>query len=562
MTGLDDHFDIIVVGSGVAGLTAATVGACEGQRVLLVEKTDYIGGTTAISGGMVWVPANHHMREMGREDSLENARTYLEATVPDGLDPEVKEAFLQRGDEAVTYLENRTDVRFQPVKNYPDYYPDLDGATLGGRVLESVPFDASELGGWFKKLRSPLPDFMLFGGMMVSRADIPHWRRFAKSTVSALRVLKLVSQYLCQRTRHSRGTSLYLGNALTGRLLLSANRAGVTICTSAEVTSLVMENGVVRGAEVNVGGAVREIRADKGVVLATGGFSHDAELRRRYLPKQLATSTATVGNSSTTGGARLGIAINAAIADSRGGGFWTPASVYKDSSGATRYFPHTVTDRGKPGLIAVNQRGVRFTNEARSYHEFVKAQLSQDELASPAWLICDSKFLWKYGLGRVKPFTLKPSQYIRDGYLKKGASLSDLAKSIGLPVSTLLDTVRTFNEDARVGIDRAFGRGSDAYQRHLGDADVKPNPCVAPIETGPFYAVAVYPADLGTATGLTTDANARVLSTNGDPIPGLYACGNDMASIMNGAYPGPGITIGPALVFGYIAAQHCAKSRP
>lgn len=552
-------YDVIVIGSGVAGLTAAVVAASERQRVLLLEKADRVGGTSAVSGGMVWIPANHLMADAGRPDSIEEARTYLDATVPPGLDPAIRETFLTRGDEAVRYVENNTEVTFQPVVTYPDYYPDRPGAKLGARVLESVPFDGRELGDWFDRLRWPLKDFMLLGGMMVSRADIPHWRKFAKSLTSARKVVGLVMRYAVQRLRHARGTTLYLGNALVGRLLLSARKAGVELRTNTEVFSLVMDGTAVAGVNVRAKDGLTEIRARKGVILATGGFSHDAELRARHLPKALGNATANVGTASLTAGARLATAVGAAIAPSAGGGFWVPASAYVDENGVRKYFPHTVTDRGKPGLIAVNQAGVRFTNEARSYHEFVSAQIAAGPVATPAWLVCDSAFLWKYGLGRVKPFNLRPKGYIQQGYLKSGATLDELAREIGVPPAAFAETVKVFNADAIKGEDSQFGRGGDAYQRHLGDADCKPNPCVAPILAGPFYAVEVHPADLGTAAGLATDKDARVLDGNGSAIPGLYACGNDMASVMNGAYPGPGITLGPALVFGYVAAQDCSR---
>lgn len=554
-------YDVIVVGTGAAGLTAAVTAACEGERVLLVEKSKLIGGTTAISGGMIWVPANDRMAEVGRPDSLDEARTYLDATVPPGLDPAVREAFLTRGNEAIGYLDARTDVKLQPVVSYPDYYPDQPGAKLGARVLEAVPFDAGVLGQWFRRMRSPLPDFMLLGGMMVSRADIPHWRRFAKSPRSAMKVMSLVAHYLLQRLRHARGTTLYLGNALVGRLLLSAINAGVTIRTDAEVLALLKSDGTVNGLRIRHAGVETDIGALKGVILATGGISHDAGLRQQYLPPALGDQTATVGSDSGTGGTRLALAIGGAFAQSHGGGFWVPASPYKDAAGQTCYFPHTVTDRGKPGLIAVNRHGVRFTNEARSYHEFVKAQIAAGADACPAWLVCDAAFLWKYGLGRVKPFSPSLGRYIREGYLTQAPSLQILAKKIGVPADGLRNTVARFNEGAVKGLDNAFGRGGDPYQRHLGDADVRPNPCVGPILKSPFYALPVYPADLGTAAGLATSSNAEVLDETGKPIAGLYACGNDMASIMNGAYPGPGITIGPAIVFGYIAARHCAHQQ-
>jgi succinate dehydrogenase/fumarate reductase flavoprotein subunit len=242
--------------------------------------------------------------------------------------------------------------------------------------------------------------------------------------------------------------------------------------------------------------------------------------------------------------------------------FWVPVSRFRRDDGSTALFPHTVTDRAKPGLIAVNQDGRRFVNEAVSYHEFVRAQLQQADRSIPAWLVCDNRFLWKYGLGRVRPFALSTRAERRSGYLQSAATLRELATRMGVPAATFSETVRAFNTDAAQGMDTAFGRGSNIYQRHLGDADQQPNPCVAPIEQSPYHAVAVYPADLGMSAGVMTDEWGRALDAQGRPMAGLYACGNDMHSVMNGAYPGPGITLGPALVFGHLAARHACGEEP
>ncbi len=239
-----------------------------------------------------------------------------------------------------------------------------------------------------------------------------------------------------------------------------------------------------------------------------------------------------------------------------------PASTFTRADGSAGVFPHTVTDRAKPGLIAVDGNGRRFVNEAVSYHEFVRAQLAHANSAIPAWLVCDSRFLWKYGLGKIRPFAPSAAADVVAGYLKRADTLADLARQIGVPPDGLDATIAEFNRHAAAGEDPAFGRGSNVYQRSLGDADHKPNPCVAPLVAPPFYAVAVRPADLGMSAGIVTDAEARVLGADGAPIPGLYACGNDMASVMEGAYPGPGITLGPALTFGWLAGRAVAGKRP
>lgn len=556
----DDVFDVVVVGSGAGGLTAASTAAAQGCSVLLLEQAEVVGGTTAISGGMVWIPANHKAAAAQRADTLDTARTYLAETVP-GNDRKRLETFLASGDAAIRDLEACTSLRLQPVITYPDYYPDLPGATPGGRVLEPVPFEASVLGKAFTLVRNPLPEFMLFGGMMISRADIPHLRRMSKSLRSALHVAKLLFKYGVQRLGARRGTTLYLGNALVGRLLKSALDLGVIIRTCTTVTQLEADaSGRIAVLETRDASArLHRVHARRGVVLATGGISHDVELRRQFVPSSAGDLSATVGAGDAPRGARLATAIGAQLSSpTREGAFWVPASVFTRADGSRGVYPHTVTDRAKPGLIAVDSNGQRFVNEAVSYHEFVRAQLANANSAIPAWLICDSRFIWKYGLGKIKPFTTSLNADVASGYLKRADTLVNLARLIGAPPPALSHTVETFNQHAEQGEDPAFGRGSNIYQRSLGDADHAPNPCVAPIKDGPFYAVAVRPADLGMSAGLVTDDQARVLAADGQAIPGLFACGNDMASIMEGAYPGPGITLGPALTFGWIAGRKAA----
>jgi succinate dehydrogenase/fumarate reductase flavoprotein subunit len=556
-----ETWDVIVVGAGAAGMTAACVAAAEGRSVLLLEQASVVGGTTAISGGMVWIPANHKAASGIRPDSLEAARAYLAATVPSAA-PERLNAFLVHGDQAVQYLEAHTALRLQPVPTYPDYYPDLPGATLSGRVLEPEPFDAKVLGEAFNLLRAPLPEFTLIGGMMISRQDIPHLRRMTRSWRSALHVAGLLSRYALQRLSSRRGTTLYLGNALAGRLLQSTLQLGVCLRTGISVERLANEDGRICGVEVSTQGVMKLIRARQGVILSTGGLSHGGDLRARFVPTAAGTLSASVKPGTSARGAQLAFDAGGRLSElTEEGAFWVPASTFTRRDGSQGVFPHTVTDRSKPGLIAVGSNGKRFVNEAVSYHEFVRAQLANAETAVPTFLLCDSRFLWKYGLGRIKPFTFSwsVSAALKDGYLKRAINLKDLAVQLGIPPDALRLTVEHYNTHASQGKDPEFSRGSNAYQRHLGDADQTPNPCVAPMQTGPFYAVKVWPADLGMSAGIVTDDNSRVLGPDDAPIPGLYACGNDMASVMEGAYPGPGITLGPALTFAYLAARHVSN---
>jgi glycine/D-amino acid oxidase-like deaminating enzyme len=553
-----DAYDVIVVGAGAGGMTAAAVAAVAGGSVLVIEKTDFVGGTTAWSGGMVWIPGNRQMRSAGMTDTPADAAQYLGGTVPEGDNAALREVFLKRGAEAIDYLEANTELRLQPVRVYPDYYPEHPGATPGGRVLEPVAFDARTLGADFPRLRPPLPEFTLFGGMMVNRADIPHLRNAGRSLSSTLRTLRLVSQYALQRLGSPRGTTLHLGNALAARLYASLRSRQVEVLFGTSIDRLVVEDGRVAGVRLAGSPQGKAIVARRGVVLATGGFSHQPEMRAKLFPPAAGFVSATCP-AATGDGLSLATAIGASLATKVADpAYWVPASLFRRDDGSRGVFPHTVTDRAKPGVIAVNALGRRFVNEAVSYHEFVRAMLRDGNAANDRsfYLVCDSHFLWTYGLGRIRPFIRRLRRYIESGELIAGETIFALATAAGIEPSALGETVRTYNDGARAGTDPQFGRGGNVYQRHLGDISHRPNPCVAPIERAPFYALRIVPADLGTAIGLGVDTDARVLGRDGSPIPGLYACGNDMTSIMNGNYPGPGITLGPALTFGYIAGRH------
>ena len=550
--------DVLVVGAGAGGMTAAAVAAAEGRRVILIEKAATVGGTTAISGGMVWLPANRKMADAGIPDSLDDARRYLLQVLPKAaVRTPLLDAFLSTADEALGYLEARTALRLRPVRTYPDYFPDLAGATTGGRVLEPEPFDARALGEAFTWLAPPLPEFMLFGGMMVDRADIPHFRRAARSPASARRVAALVARYAIERMSAPRGTTLVLGNALAAQLLKSVLDLGVDLRRATVLRDLVIEDGRIAGAVVEGDAGTATIRAPQ-VVLATGGYSHDLERRRVLLPPSAATLSPTAPVATGDG---IAIATAHGAAFHRGAdqnAFWSPASRFRRANGEAAVFPHTVTDRAKPGFIMIDPGGRRFTNETRSYHAVGSALIASGH--GHAHLIGDRRALWRYGIGALKPFappwTVRAA--IRRGNVAVADSLAGLAAQIGVDPAALSATVARYNGFAGDGIDRDFGRGGDAYQRHMGDIDVRPNPCVGPLDTPPFYAVRIEVGDLGTAAGLLTDAAGRVLAEDGRPITGLHACGNDMASVMEGAYPGPGITLGPALTFGYVAGRAAA----
>lgn len=546
--------DLLVLGSGAGGLTAGLAGAMLGLDVMIVEKSPWIGGTTALSAGSLWVPNTHHSPPGC--DSLDQALLYLRHAVGNGLDEAKARAFLTQGPAMVEFLEQDDALAFRAYPHHPDYLATLPGATLAGRVLEPVPFDGAVLGAAFERLRPPLPEFMLLGGMMVDRVDIGHLLNATRSWGSLRHGLGLLARYAGDRLRFSRGTRLVMGNALAGRLFHALHRRGVDILTRTTCRSLTVEGDRVVGAELADAGGSTTVRARRGVVLATGGFSFHPELRRRLLPVPPPEHSPIV-ESVTGDGLALAEAAGGHLAEGRGSAaFWAPVSVRRRRDGTTAVFPHVVLDRGKPGLIAIDDRAQRFVNEATTYHRFVEAMYAAR--VDRCYFVCDDTFIARYGLGMIRPRRLNLRGAVADGYVTRADSLAALAAALGVPADTLAATVSRANEFAARGVDGDFGKGSDAYQRNLGDPAHRPNPCLGPISTPPFYALRIHPGDLGASRGLAADAHARVLGRDGTPVEGLYVCGNDMDSIMAGAYPGPGVTIGPAMVFGFIAARHAA----
>ena len=550
------QYDVIVVGAGAAGMTAAATAAAKGLSVLVVEKTDFVGGNTSFSGGMVYIPDNAKMAEAGRPDDPEAALGYLERAVPTEDGRDMRALFVRKGREAIAFLEENTAVRLKPVLFYPDYYPDLEGARDGLRVLEPVAFDAGVLGPWFARLRPPIPEFTILGGMMVAREDLPHFRNFKRSFRAFMRVARLVTEYGLQRLRHPRGSRLVLGNALAARLLKSLLDRGVSILTGCATLEVIVGHDRATGLRIADTQGERVVTARRGVMLATGGFSHGTQKRREWLP-EAASAESPFAPGSTGDGLDLGVAAGGSVAtDNANNAYWSPASVYVRKDGRKVVYPHTVTDRGKPGSLVVNRAGRRFTSEAVSYHRFGEALLKPGNL--PAWIVCDSTFIWKYGLGAIIPFTRNLKPYQDAGYLTTAATLPELADRLSIDAEGFAATMTRFNADAAAGKDSEFARGEDIYSRYLGDAENTPNPCLAPLLEPPFHAIELVLSDLGTAAGLRTDMHCRVLAGDGEPIAGLYAIGNDMQSIWRGSYPGPGITLGPALTFGYLAACHVA----
>jgi succinate dehydrogenase/fumarate reductase flavoprotein subunit len=374
-----------------------------------------------------------------------------------------------------------------------------------------------------------------------------------------------MARYLIDRLRYPRGTRLMMGNALTARLFYSLRKRGVEILFGAPIASIDERDGRAAGATIKTGSGEIYVKAAKGVVLATGGYGHNKQYREAFMsrpvPAHSMASDFNLGDGLVLG-ERLGARI--APEEHRRSGLWTPASVTTRADGSKGLYPHLLLDRAKPGLIAVNAKGERFANEAVSYHDFVEGMFdaNADAPSIPCYLICDAPFIKKYGLGLVYPGASNLRRLMKSGYLKRGDTLESLAGQLGIDAAGLHRTVERHNGFARTGIDLDFGKGETELNRFNGDDAHEPNPCIGPIATAPYYGLEIWPADIAVSTGLSTDANARVLDKAGQPIPDLYACGNDMASIMRGTYPGPGTTLGPGIVFAYRAAMHAAGQEP
>lgn len=558
--------DVLVVGSGAGGLAAAVAAAARGLKVIVAEKAPYVGGTTALSGGFLWVPNNPVSRADGIADSVEAARAYLAHEAGNHFNPETVDAFLAAGPEAVEFFHTKTAVTFEPASAFSDYHPTAPGGRDGGRSIKAVNFRAQELGPELKRLRPPLPELTFVGLMIGSGPELKHFFNATRSPVSAAYVARRLAAHARDLLTNGRGMTLTNGNALAARLFRSALDLGVRVLTEAPALRLTAADGRVTGAVLGTRDGEVAVRARRGVVLAAGGFPQDMARRRALFPhdRDNAGHHSPAPATNTGDGLRLGEEVGAAVETGYpNAAAWVPVSRVPRRDGSFGVFPHFI-DRAKPGLIAVLPNGRRFVNEANSYHDFCQALFAASELgkAVRAFLVVDRPFIRRFGLGFVKPYPVPLGPQIRSGYLKAGATLEELAHNAGIDPGGLAETVASWNRDVASGEDRAFGKGSTAYNRFNGDPEFKPNPCLAPIAAGPFYAVEVVVGDLGTFAGLKSDGHARVLDAEGRPIPGLYAAGNDMASIMGGNYPGGGITLGPAITFGYIAARHLAEAAP
>ncbi|MCL5041293.1 MAG: FAD-binding protein [Gammaproteobacteria bacterium] len=560
--------DVVVVGSGAGAMTAAVTAADQGLQVLMIEKASQYGGTSALSGGGIWIPNNHYFKAIGGKDSEEQAWTYLKAAIGDRVDESRLRTYLKKAPEMIAWLQTNTQVNYAVADKYPDYYPHLPGSLAGGRTLDPELFDLSKLGAELPNLREAAPGNMLMGRIAWT-ARHAH-KAMSKSRGWRLMIIWLMLRYKLdfswrKKTKSKRDRRSALGNALIASLRASMLDRDIPLWLNTDLADLVEQEGRVVGVLANREGKQVTINARYGVVLAAGGFEQNQSLREKYLPQPT-----EVKWSATPAGANTGAALEAgqklgAATDLMDWGWWAPSLMVPGEDRARGVF----AERAFPGAIVVNANGQRFVNEAAPYLEFVDA-MYRDQQASggksiPAWVIFDSKFRFNYAMGPLMPAQIMPDSRLRKEWLNslyyKADSLSELAQQIGVDTQGLADTVKRMNGFAASGDDEEFQRGGNVFDQYYGDSNVKPNPCLAPIEKGPYYAMPMYAGDIGTKGGLLTNEHAQVLRENAEPIDGLYAIGNTSASVMGTTYPGAGGTLGPAMTFGYVAAHHLAEQK-
>lgn len=560
------HCDLLVIGSGASGLAAAVTAASQGLKVILVEKHETFGGATAWSGGWLWIPGNPLAKRAGIHEDPQQPRTYLRNELGSRYNVERVDAFLDNAPRMVSFFEEKTTLKWVDGNGIPDVHGNVPGAAVQGHQVIAAPYDAREMGPLILRMRKTMRETSFLGMPIMAGSDLAAFLSMTRSFKSFTHVTKRFLRHLRDLALHGRAMHLVNGVALVARLAKSAVDLGVTLIESAPARKLIMDQGKVVGAIVDTLQGPTQIRATRGVVLAAGGFPNDMQRRKALFPRtptdkdHLALPPVDCSGDGISLGESAGGVLDIDVASPAA---WAPVSLVRHGDGTLGHFPHII-DRAKPGLIGVLSTGKRFVNEADGYYDYTAAMVAGapegEEVAS--WLICDHRFQRRFGLGHSRPFPLPVGPSVRSGYLQRAESIQALAERCGIDPVGLSETVRNFNEHARNGKDPEFGRGSTPYNCKQGDPLItKGNPCVAPIEHGPFYAVKVQPGSFGTFAGLKTNGHAQVLDRSGTTITGLYAVGTDMASVMGGFYPSGGINLGPAMTFGYIAGLHAASKQ-
>ncbi len=553
----DREYDVVVVGSGAAGMTAALTAAHRGLSVVVLEKAAHYGGSTARSGGGVWIPGNKALLASGRPDDRDAARTYLHSIIGDVVPAEMIDTYLDRGAEAFDFVLDHTPLKMKWVPGYSDYYPEAPGGLGEGRSCEPKPFNGKILGAELANLEPPYAKAPL--NVVVMQADFVRLnliRRHPKGMMRAMRVG--ARTYLAKFTgKHLLG----MGQAIIAAMRKGLLDANVPVLLNTPLTDLVMTDGRVTGVKALENGEPVTFTARYGVVLGSGGFEHNADMRAKYQRQPITTEWTTGAAANTGDGIQAGMAVGGRV-DFMEDAWWGP-TIFK---GGKPWF--ALAERNLPGTIMVNAEGKRFGNESAPYveavHTMYGGEYGQGEGPGaniPAWLVFDQRYRNRYIFAGLQPGQRFPSRWLENDNIVKADSLEELAERIGVPVENLTGTVARFNGFAATGKDEDFGRGDSHYDRYYGDPTVKPNPCLAAIDQGPFYAAKIVPGDLGTKGGLVTDTAGRVLGEDETPIEGLYAAGNTSAPVMGHTYAGPGATIGPAITFGYLAVLDIAAKK-
>jgi 3-oxosteroid 1-dehydrogenase len=551
---MDETFDLVAAGSGGGAFCAALVARAAGKRVLILEKTDLVGGTTATSGGVLWIPANRYMAAAGVDDSVEQANTYLDAVVGEnddtpGASTIRRRTYVEQARQMIDFLEDN-GVRLRRVPSWPDYV-DAPGFSEPGRTVVSELFDLNTLGDWKDRLR---PGFLPLPAYLEEAMQLPDMKR-SRAAVGTL--LRILGRTLGSRLRGKHLSSA--GQALQGQMLKAALDAGAEVRTGARVKELLVEDGRVAGLVVDQGGTELRIGATDGVLINAGGFSRNSRMLEQYIPG--ASSDWTLTAPGDTGDLiQEAMRVGAAVAqmDERVG---NPVALPPDSEGGKPVVVHG--DLSKPHSMLVDQSGKRYMRETRSYVEVSRGILehNRETPATPSWLVLDHRYLSTYPLAGNMRGAKKPQAWFDQGFLRKGDTIEALATACDIDPATLRASVERFNSLVQSGRDTDFGRGDHVYDNWLGDGLHSPSPTLGTIEQGPFYAMAVYPGDVSTFGGLVTDEHARVLRGDGTPITGLYATGTSTASVMGRGCPGAGASIGPAFTWGYVAGLHVTGAR-
>ena len=557
----DREVDVLVVGTGNGGLTAAVCNWEMGSKdVLIIEKQDKVGGTSAMSGGGIWIPNSHYAQEAGAEDSLDDAKRYLMNTLfGEDVPEDMIDTYLEKSPEMLKFLHDRTDVRYESLAEYPDYYTNMEGARAGHRSLEPSPIMASELGDNWKNMTWTHFMMRMFNRIHFTQVEahllmvqLPGWKKLLG------RLMWDYIRDISWRLKTPISRRLACGSAGVARLYLSVLKRQIPIEFNTQMVELIADGDAVLGAVVESNGQRQRIRASKGVVLASGGFEKNQELREQYLPAP--TNTAwSAGNPGNEGDALLvGLSLGAKTRLMKDA-WWTTTLCVPDEPSPRL----AIMEKSFPGSCVVNRDGKRFANESQNYMAFQKDLFkthTDEHPNAPAWHVFDATFRENFMVGPLMTKSMKPDfqipkKWFDTGFVAKANSIRELADALGINADGLEETIANMNRYAQTGTDEEFGRGDSAYDRYYADPAIKPNPCLAPIVKAPFYAMRIEAGDFGTLGGLDTDTSARVKKADGGVFEGLFAVGNCSAAILP-TYPGPGATLGPAMTMAYQAARH------